>query len=372
MALQVVGTDFVGTSSAASTLTTPGIVINSGHLIVLGFTAATYPPSFVSSITDNAGNIYKLFPNSPSTTGIPGAATVFYYVPNCLGSDVIGGAPIRITVKMNTAFGTLGLWGFFIWDVAGASFIAPADAASAANGSNGSAGGAVVAFSTSFSKEIIFYALASLGTPPVTYAAESGFTLDASSLATIGGLQHEIVSTIQSNITPTMTGIPGTTTKWASSAVSFRDSSFDVATISGNVGKAGVTVNYSGPTSGSVTSGSNGNYAITNLGDGTYTITPSLAGFAFVPISQTVILQGVTVANVNFTTPYSVPDCRNYGSFPNQSRDVQGTLIYDVQTSSNHSIPPTDSRIAGAPVDCRKSPNIPQNSRKAGTFGPGE
>lgn len=69
---------------------------------------------------------------------------------------------------------------------------------------------------------------------------------------------------------------------------------------------------------------------------------------------------------------YSVPDCRKAPSGPNADRDVQGTLTYDVQTSSNVSVPGTDSRTAGAPVDSRVAPNVPQNSRKPGTFGPGE
>jgi hypothetical protein len=67
---------------------------------------------------------------------------------------------------------------------------------------------------------------------------------------------------------------------------------------------------------------------------------------------------------------YSVPDCRNYATFPNASRNVQGTLIYDVQTTSNIGGAPVDSRAAGAPVDSRVS--APQNSRASGTFGPGE
>ncbi len=73
-----------------------------------------------------------------------------------------------------------------------------------------------------------------------------------------------------------------------------------------------------------------------------------------------------------FPTPtlaYSVPDCRNYGNFPNVSRSVNGTLIYDVQTSDNASVPGKDSRTAGAPVACG---TYPQNSRTPGTFGPGE
>jgi hypothetical protein len=74
-------------------------------------------------------------------------------------------------------------------------------------------------------------------------------------------------------------------------------------------------------------------------------------------------------------TPYSVPDSRVITSItPNSSRTVQATKIYDVQKA--------ESRVAGAPVDCRiapnipvdsrVSPNIPQNSRTPGTFGPGQ
>jgi hypothetical protein len=67
---------------------------------------------------------------------------------------------------------------------------------------------------------------------------------------------------------------------------------------------------------------------------------------------------------------YSQPDCRTFGNFPNKSRTVNGTSIYDVQTSSNPAVPGTDSRTAGAPVDSRV--NKPTNSRTPGTFGPGE
>lgn len=60
----------------------------------------------------------------------------------------------------------------------------------------------------------------------------------------------------------------------------------------------------------------------------------------------------------------SVIDSRNPKPSGATSRTVQGTLIFDVQTSSNAAIPPVDSRAAGlAPVDSRVAANIPQNSR---------
>lgn len=71
--------------------------------------------------------------------------------------------------------------------------------------------------------------------------------------------------------------------------------------------------------------------------------------------------------------PYSVPDCRNYATFPNASRNVQETLIYDVPSVDSRAAgAPVDSRAAGAPVDSRIAPNIPENSRAPGIFGPGE
>jgi hypothetical protein len=65
---------------------------------------------------------------------------------------------------------------------------------------------------------------------------------------------------------------------------------------------------------------------------------------------------------------WSQQDCRAVKPSSATSRTVQGTLIYDVQTSSNHAIPPTDSRKAGALVDSRMTAYIPQNSRTAPPF----
>lgn len=83
------------------------------------------------------------------------------------------------------------------------------------------------------------------------------------------------------------------------------------------------------------------------------------------------------------TAAYSVPDSRNYANFPNDSRDIQGTQIYDVPSVFslrywfdalfNRTQPlPLDSRVAGETTDSRVAGIIPQNSRTPGTFGPGE
>jgi hypothetical protein len=66
-------------------------------------------------------------------------------------------------------------------------------------------------------------------------------------------------------------------------------------------------------------------------------------------------------------TPYSVPDDR---VTPNSGTEVQGTETYTVPEYPSVT-PPVDSRVS-VPVDSRIAPNIPENSRTPGTYGPGE
>ena len=59
----------------------------------------------------------------------------------------------------------------------------------------------------------------------------------------------------------------------------------------------------------------------------------------------------------------SVVDSRNYGSYPNHNRTVQGTVTWDVPSvDSRKGGAPQDSRTS-VPVDSRTTPSKPQNSR---------
>src|SRR5579859_2735060 len=172
----------------------------------------------------------------------------------------------------------------------------------------------------------------------------------------------------------------GSSTNTGATVWSYAGAAFQAATfsISGNAGTAGATVSWSGTSSGSTTADGSGNYTISGLANGNYTITPSLTGFTFAPTSSNQTVSGANITGVNFTATavssgaYSVPDCRVAPFGPNTSRTVQGTKIFDVQTSDNATVPGVDSRAAGAPVDCRVASIIPQNSRTPGIFGPGE
>jgi len=70
--------------------------------------------------------------------------------------------------------------------------------------------------------------------------------------------------------------------------------------IGGNTGVGGVTVNYTGTASGSVTSDAFGNYSISGLAVGTYTLTPSKTGIAFTPPAATDVLSTANVTQ-NFS-----------------------------------------------------------------------
>ena|GEM_PF-6937694 len=64
----------------------------------------------------------------------------------------------------------------------------------------------------------------------------------------------------------------------------------------------GTVLTLTGLPTGSIMSAvnSSGNYSFIGVANGTYTVTPSQAGKTFIPASQTVIISGVSVGNINF------------------------------------------------------------------------
>lgn len=73
-------------------------------------------------------------------------------------------------------------------------------------------------------------------------------------------------------------------------------------TVSGAI-KAGVTITVTGAASPApVTTDSNGNYSVTGLADGNYTVTPSLTGYTFSPSSTAVTVSGANATGKNFTS----------------------------------------------------------------------
>jgi hypothetical protein len=76
--------------------------------------------------------------------------------------------------------------------------------------------------------------------------------------------------------------------------------------VSGAVSQ-GVTVTLGGASSAMTTTDISGHYAFAGLADGTYTVTPSLAGFAYNPLSRSVPVSGADVGGQDFTASAVVP-----------------------------------------------------------------
>ncbi|MEI9811497.1 MAG: hypothetical protein WDO18_01925 [Acidobacteriota bacterium] len=66
-------------------------------------------------------------------------------------------------------------------------------------------------------------------------------------------------------------------------------------------GGAGSTVALSGAASQTTTVDPSGNFVFTGLLNGSYTVTPSKAGFSMTPPSRPATVSGANVVNVNFT-----------------------------------------------------------------------
>jgi hypothetical protein len=92
------------------------------------------------------------------------------------------------------------------------------------------------------------------------------------------------------------------------SAINFSSYAAVTYSISGAVGGAvssGVTIALGGASSAAKTTGAGGSFSFTGLAAGTYTLTPSLAGYTFSPASRTVNLTGSNISGQNFTATAS-------------------------------------------------------------------
>ena len=80
--------------------------------------------------------------------------------------------------------------------------------------------------------------------------------------------------------------------------------------VSGSIsgaGGAGATVSLTGPETLSIAADSSGNFAFDGLVNGTYTVTPSRSGAAFLPASRNVVVNNGGASGVNFTATVANP-----------------------------------------------------------------
>jgi hypothetical protein len=93
-------------------------------------------------------------------------------------------------------------------------------------------------------------------------------------------------------------------------------------TISGTTDAAAatVTLSASGSTVATTTADSSGSYTFSNITNGTYTVTPSLASYTFTPTSASVTVNSANVSGVNFTAATAAAE----SLFTNQTPTATG------------------------------------------------
>jgi len=114
------------------------------------------------------------------------------------------------------------------------------------------------------------------------------------------------------------------------------------------VGAAGANITLSGTSSASTVTDSFGNYSFNSLADGTYTATPSEAGYVFTPASQTITINGAHNLAINFAS--ALPSYVISGTIsggPGITVSVTGPTNVSTTTDSfgNYSLPAVPNGI---------------------------
>src|SRR6266404_2619287 len=131
----------------------------------------------------------------------------------------------------------------------------------------------------------------------------------------------------------------------------------------------GVTISLTGTASASTTTAANGTYSFASLAAGSYTITPTLAGYNYTPTPPTIAISSNTVQNFvaassSVTTSYSISGTVSGSStsgivyirvFTNGSNTQAGTTLASISTNSGsytvRGLPPGNNYMVSAEID---------------------
>ncbi|MFY9327929.1 MAG: carboxypeptidase regulatory-like domain-containing protein [Georgfuchsia sp.] len=209
----------------------------------------------------------------------------------------------------------------------------------ACGGGGGGGGGSPATYSVTGTVTLSGAALSGV---TITLTGGKTATTDASGNYSVTGLANGNYT-----VTPTLAGYAFNPTSSAVSVsganVTGTDFTATVAattySIAGTVsGATGVTITLSGDNTGSVVTGAGGAYTISGLLPGSYTVTPSLTGFTFVPTDKAVtIVAANSTANDFVATAIPVP------------HSISGKVSGD--TSSGVTITVTGTATATATTD---------------------
>jgi inhibitor of cysteine peptidase len=144
----------------------------------------------------------------------------------------------------------------------------------------------------------------------------SGTTNKVATTDANGDYTFSIVGNGSYTVTPSKTGYTFTPVNRSVTVngadVTGQDFTGTTYSISGKVTAAGaplsgVSMSLSGTTNKVATTDANGDYTFTIVGNGSYTVTPSRAGYTFTPVNRSVTVNGADVAGQDFAgTTYSI------------------------------------------------------------------
>ena len=147
------------------------------------------------------------------------------------------------------------------------------------------------------------------GTTGVTVAlsgaATATATTDSSGNYSFPGLLNGsyTVTPTKAGFTFNPTSTPVTVNGANVGGINFVATAISSWSISGTItGTTGVTVALSGAATATATTDSSGNYTFSGLQNGSYTVTPTKAGFNFSPVSAAVTVNSASVAGINFAS----------------------------------------------------------------------
>jgi hypothetical protein len=99
-------------------------------------------------------------------------------------------------------------------------------------------------------------------------------------------------------------------------------------TVSGDIGQ-GVTITLSGDGSGTTTTDAGGNYSFTGIANGSYIVTPTLAGYIFTSTSRAIRVSGANATAVDFTSTKSADSLYSISGIVTNS-DNNGEALHNV------------------------------------------
>src|SRR6202035_1354949 len=148
-----------------------------------------------------------------------------------------------------------------------------------------------------------------------TVTLSSGTTTVATTTASgAGAYSFNNVSNDSYTVTPanpgftfTPSSLPVTVSGAGVSGINFNTVVSIAGTISGAGGNGATVTLSSGTTTIATTTASGaGAYSFNNVSNGSFTVTPTNAGFTFTPLSLPVTVSGTSVSGVNFSTVASI------------------------------------------------------------------